>query len=125
MDSYCNTYRNNLKRIEQIKSKGRYCIMKQKYTITVAGMEINIVTDQSPETVDNIVSTIDRRIREINLRSPLCSRTESALLCAMDYCADKLKAQRKVKCLEALNAEYEFRISELEDEIEALKKKNG
>lgn len=75
--------------------------MKQKYTITVAGMDINIITDQTPETVESIVGTIDRRIREINLRSPRCSRTESALLCAMDYCADKLTLGERVKVLEA------------------------
>lgn len=75
--------------------------MKQKYTITVAGMDINIITDQAPETVESIVGTIDRRIREINLRSPRCSRTESALLCAMDYCADKLTLSERVKVLEA------------------------
>ena len=55
------------------------------------------------------------------LRSNRCSKTEAALLCALDYCSDKLKAQRKVKKLEALNAEYEMRISELEEELEELK----
>ena len=49
----------------------------------------------------------------------------AALLCALDYCADKLKAQRKVKRLESLNAEYEMRIAELEEELEELKKSNG
>lgn len=79
--------------------------MKQKYTVTVAGMDINIITDEAPEKVESVVGTIDRRIREINLRSPRCSRTESALLCAMDYCADKLALGERVKTLEAEIAE--------------------
>ena len=99
--------------------------MKQKYTITIADMELSVVSDAPSEEVEKVVGILDRRVRSILLKSQNCSKIEAALLCALDYCADKLKAQRKVKRLESLNAEYEFRISELEDELESLKKKNG
>lgn len=98
--------------------------MKQRYTIKIADIPMNIVTDESSESVEALVGVIDRHIREIYLKSNRCSKTEAALLCALDYCSDKLKAQRRVKRLEALNAEYEIRISELEEELEELKK-NG
>lgn len=96
--------------------------MKQRYTIKIADIPMNIVTDESSESVEALVGVIDRHIREIYLKSNRCSKTEAALLCALDYCSDKLKAQRRVKRLEALNAEYEIRISELEEELEQLKK---
>ena len=99
--------------------------MKQKYTITVADMELSIISDAAPDEVENIVGMLDRRMRDINLKSPRCTKNEAALLCALDYCADKLKAQRKVKRLEALSAEYEIRIAELEEELEELKKTPG
>lgn len=97
--------------------------MSQRYTITLAGMPMNIITDESPEAVEAIVGIIDRRMREINLKSNRCSKTEAALLCALDYCSDKIKSQRKVKKLESMIAEYELKISELEEEIAELEAK--
>ena len=94
--------------------------MKQKYTITIADVSLNVICEESPEAVESLVGIVDRHMREINTKSSRCSKTEAALLCALDYCADKLKAQRKVKRLESLNAEYEIRIKELEEEIEKL-----
>ena len=97
--------------------------MSQRYTITLAGMPMNIMTDESPEAVEAIVGIIDRRMREINLKSNRCSKTEAALLCALDYCADKVKMQRKAKKLEALVAQQSIEIEELNAEIAALKTK--
>ena len=99
--------------------------MKQRYKITIADIPMNVTSDESPEAVEALVGVIDRHIREIYHKSNRCSKTEAALLCALDYCADKLKAQRKIKRLEALTAEYEIKIAELEEEIEALKRNNG
>ena len=73
--------------------------MKQKYTITIADVSLNVVCDESPEAVEALVGIVDRHMREINSKSNRCSKTEAALLCALDYCADKVKMQRKTKKL--------------------------
>lgn len=78
--------------------------MKQKYTLTVANSQINIVTEMSKEEIDDIVGIVDRRIREIHLYSKNCSRTDAALLLCLDYCAEKTELQ---KTLRALNAQIE------------------
>lgn len=102
--------------------------MKQKYTITIAGTEMNVVTEESAEFVDEIVGVIDRKIREINTTCRRCSRNEAALLCALDYCSDKLKMQKKIRTFDAENAMRTAQINRLTAENERLRKileKNG
>ncbi len=95
--------------------------MKQKYTITVADMEMNVVSDESAEAVEALVGIVDRKMREISLMSKRCSKSEAALLCALDYCSDKIKAQRRLKALEAKLALTEAAVEELEAENEQLR----
>ena len=102
--------------------------MKQKYTITIADVSLNVICEESPEAVESLVGIVDRHMREINTKSSRCSKTEAALLCALDYCAldycaDKVKMQRKAKKLEALVAQQSIEIEELNAEIAALKTK--
>lgn len=94
--------------------------MKSRYTITIADMQMNVLTEESAQSVTELVNTIDRRIREINTRSRHCSKTEAALLCALDYCADKFKAQRRQKVLEAQLAVAKAEIADLKAQLEAL-----
>ncbi|MBQ1956252.1 MAG: cell division protein ZapA [Clostridia bacterium] len=79
--------------------------MKQKFRINVADIEINVVTEESKQFVDDVVGVIDRRMREINRKSRLCSKTEAALLCALDLCAEKQKYRSIIADLEAENEE--------------------
>jgi len=95
--------------------------MKQKYTITIADLEMNVVTDESAEAVEALVGIVDRKMREISLMSKRCSKSEAALLCALDYCSDKIKAQRRVKALESKLALTEAAVEDLEAECERLR----
>ena len=96
--------------------------MKQKYTITVADVQMNVITDESPEAVEALVSLVDRKMREITGGSSYCPKSEAALLCALDYCSERIKSQRRVKALETKLAFTETAMEELETENEALRK---
>ncbi len=92
--------------------------MKQKYTITVADVPMNVITEESPEAVEALVSLVDRKMNEIG---NACPKTEAALLCALDYCSERIKAQRKVKSLETRLATTEIALEDLEKENEELR----
>jgi cell division protein ZapA (FtsZ GTPase activity inhibitor) len=96
--------------------------MHQKYTLTISDIEINVISDESPEAVEALVSIVDRKMREIASKSRNCSKAEAAILCSLDYCSDKLRAQRKVKAIEAKLALTEATVDELIEENEALKR---
>ena len=95
--------------------------MKQKYTITISDITMNVVTDESPEAVEALVRLVDRKMWEITGGGMQCPKSEAALLCALDYCSERIKAQRKVKSLETRLATAEVAAEELELENTALR----
>ncbi len=97
--------------------------MKQRYTITISDVQMNVISDESPEAVEALVGLVDRKMREITGGgSSLIPKSEAALLCALDYCSERIKSQRKVKALETKLAYTEGALEELELENEQLKK---
>lgn len=96
--------------------------MKQKYTITIADMELSVVSDAPSEEVEKVVGILDRRVRSILLKSQNCSKIEAALLCALDYCADKVKMKEALEGLVSdLDDEKEKRVV-LEEKLALLEK---
>ena len=94
--------------------------MKQKYTITVADMELNIISDASPDEVENIVGILDRRMRDINLKSPRCTKNEAAILCALSYCSERMAMQEAFKRIEKDSLRYANENEKLKQTIENM-----
>ena len=97
--------------------------MKYKHTITIADIQMNIVTEEEPEVVEAMVGILDRRIREIFLKSEnRCPKIEAALLCALDYCAEKNKLQETVNRMEEERRGID--VEAMMAELAALKSEN-
>ena len=79
--------------------------MKERYTIAISGMELNLLSDESEEYVLGLAKLIDQKISKIVLGNRHCNKTEAALVCAMDALDDKIK----------LNLELENTKEELEE----------
>ena len=94
--------------------------MKQKYAITVADMELNIISDASPDEVENIVSILDRRMRDINLKSPRCTKNEAAILCALSYCSERIAMQEAFKKVEKDAFRFAGENEKLKQTIESM-----
>ena len=105
--------------------------MKKKYTLVISDVEMNVVTDAPWESVEKIVGILDRKMRDIHLKSYRCTKNQAALLCALEYCSEKLELQARNDELEeiaeqdaATIAEKEQRIAELEEELAKLHGEN-
>lgn len=95
--------------------------MKQKFNITVADMQLNIVSDASPEEVEAIVGMLDRKMRDISLKSPTCTKNEAAILCALSYCSERVAAQEAYKKMEKDCFRLVTENERMKKQIESLK----
>ena len=89
--------------------------MKQKYTLSIADVVLNVTVDEAPEKVEYIVGVIDRKMRDILLKSKYCPKTQAALLCALDLCADKVKAKEEIDALNDEIAALNEKLKESDD----------
>ena len=95
--------------------------MKQKYTLSIADMQLNVVTEESRESVDKLVGILDRKMREIVLKSKKCPKNEAALLCALEFCADKIKLKEELEERDTSLRDAKNELAKLESENAKLR----
>ena len=88
--------------------------MKQKFTLNIADVQLSVITDAAPEEVERIRGLLDRKMREIYLKSR-CPKTEAALLCALECVADRISMSEKTAELEDKCAKYGVVLDGLKD----------
>ncbi len=105
--------------------------MKQKYTVSIADLQLSLITDATAEDVEKISGILDRKMREIYLKSR-CPRTEAALLCAMEFVADRLSLQEHAAELEDRCEKYDIVLENFKEkcdlqatELERLQSENA
>ena len=105
--------------------------MKQKFTLNIADIQLSVIADASRDEVEHIRGLLDRKMREIYLKSR-CPKTEAALLCAMDFAADRLSTQEQISELTERCEKYALvldslkqRTSDQAAELERLRSENA
>ena len=96
---------------------------KKRYEILVAGCQLAIITDEREEFVNSAVETLDREIREITAATKRSSNLDAAILCAIQYYSDKVKAEKRARNLEAQISLYDANMRRFRKENLALRKK--
>ncbi len=105
--------------------------MKQKYTLNIADLQISVISDAPADEVQKIGGILDRKMREIYLKSR-CPKTEAALLCALECVADRISLTEKTAELEDKCVKYGVVLDGLKDrnadlsaELERLRNENA
>ena len=96
---------------------------KKRYEILVAGCQLAIITDEREEFVNSVVETIDREIREITAATKRSSNLDAAILCAIEYYSEKVKAEKRARNLEAQISLYDANMRRFREENIALREK--
>ncbi len=96
---------------------------KKRYEILVAGCQLAIITDEREEFVNSIVETLDREIKEITAATKRSSNLDAAILCAIQYYSDKVKAEKRARNLETQISLYDANMRRFREDNLALRDK--
>ena len=80
---------------------------KKKYDVTIAGVEMSILSDEREEFVQRLVENLDAEISAITSQSKRCSTLDAAILVALDSSSERIKSEKRVRNLEAQIALYD------------------
>lgn len=93
--------------------------MKEHYNIEISDIQLTIVSDEPEDFVNSTVAKINDRVNDLIVRNKRCSKLDAALLCALDYCGEYAKAERRIRNLEAQISLYDANLKRMREEIAA------
>ena len=94
---------------------------KKKYSVKIADVDMNIITDEREDIVMRLVSLLDSEIKGITSQSRNYSKIDAAILVALDHASNRLKAEKRVRNLEAQIALYDANLRRMREENIKLK----
>ncbi len=69
--------------------------MKEKLTLVVSGIKIDIVTQDDPEYVKGLGRLLEKRVSDLVISSTTRQKNEALLLCALDYLDERNKLKEE------------------------------
>ena len=98
--------------------------IKRKVYLNIAGISMSLITDEPDAYVRSIEKKLDEHMSAL-LRNVKLSQFDAAMLCAVEFCGDKLTAEKKLRNLEAQVSLYEVNLRRLKNEVASLKSQLG
>ncbi len=97
---------------------------KRKVYLNIAGITMSLITDEPDAYVKAIEKKLSEQMSAL-LKNVKLSQFDAAMLCAIEFCGDKLTAEKKLRNLEAQVSLYEVNLRRLKAEVASLKGKLG
>ncbi len=94
---------------------------KKKFEVKIADVDMCIISDEREEFVLKLVSQLDEQITSILAQSRHCSKMDAAILTALDHASNRVKAEKRVRNLEAQIALYDANLRRMREENIKLK----
>lgn len=97
--------------------------MKERYTVEISGMELNLLSDEQEEYVLGLAKILDGRINSMVMSNKRCNKTEAALVCALDYLDDKFKMALTLETVKKQRDDSIIENQRLRKELDDLRQK--
>ena len=94
---------------------------KRKIDVEIAGLKMSLITDETESFVESVVRRVNDSMNSLLQSSKNRTRLDAALLCALDFCSDKLTAEKRVRNLEAQISLYDVNLRKARAENADLK----
>lgn len=75
--------------------------LKQKYELSILGMQLNIQTDESEESVRKNAKKLEERVNDLIFENPRITKGQAMLFLCMDYLSENEKLKEALKEKEA------------------------
>ncbi|MDD4773477.1 MAG: cell division protein ZapA [Eubacteriales bacterium] len=99
--------------------------MKERYTVEISGIELNLLSDEQEDYVLGLAKIIDGRINAMVMSNKRCNKTEAALVCALDYLDDKLKTTLTLENVKKQRDDSIIENQRLRKELDDLRQKQS
>ncbi len=94
---------------------------KKRYSVTVAGVSLNILTEESEDFVRKTADELSAEIRMITNHVFNASKLDAAILCALDAKGEAAKAESRLAELQAKLDVMELDAQNMRVELDALR----
>lgn len=99
--------------------------MKNRVTVKILDNTYSLLTEESEEYTERIAKRVDDKIGEIMAENPQASIAMSAVMAALDFCDEALKAKEAADNLRTQLKDYLAELSEARDERDAARKESN